>query len=76
MLDGSGSTDSGDGIVAYNWRQTAGPPVTLSNPAAVKPAFVAPVIDGASEELVFELTVTDARGFEDLCKVAVSVENE
>jgi hypothetical protein len=76
VLDGSGSTDYGDGIAAFSWRQTAGPPVTLSNPAAVKPTFTAPVIDGASEELVFELTVTDAGGLAGQCKAVVSVEND
>jgi hypothetical protein len=35
-LNGSNSSDPDDGIKSYQWSQTAGPPVTLSNPQAQK----------------------------------------
>lgn len=74
-LDGSGSMDEDGGIVSYIWRQTVGPPVTLSDPTAIKPVFVAPVIDAPVEDLVFELTVTNSAGLMDKAKAAVSVVN-
>ena len=72
VLDGSGSTDEDDGIVSYRWRQIAGPPVALSDPAAIKPAFAAPVIDAPTEDLGFELTVTDSGGLRDMAKVVIT----
>ncbi len=59
-LDASGSTDPDNNIVRYQWVQTAGPSVTLSDREAVRPTFSAP--DGASHCLIFRLTVTDATG--------------
>jgi hypothetical protein len=73
VLDGSGSTDEDGEIVSYRWRQIAGPPVTLSDPAAIKPAFVAPVIEVPTEDLAFELTVTGPGGLQDKAKVVVTV---
>ena len=63
ILDGSGSFDADDGIAAWRWRQadTSGPPVTLSDPTAEKPTFVAPAVD-AETVLSFELTVADTYG--------------
>jgi hypothetical protein len=37
-LDGSGSAAS-NGIASFRWRQTAGAPVTLSDPASAAPSF-------------------------------------
>ena len=47
-LDGSGSTDPDNNIVSYHWVQTGGPPVTLSDPNAIKPQFVANVPLGST----------------------------
>ncbi|HEU5149656.1 MAG TPA: PKD domain-containing protein, partial [Iamia sp.] len=59
-LDGTGSTDpdAGDDLT-YEWEQTSGPAVTLSDDTAAEPTFTAP--DGPAT-LVFELTVTDELG--------------
>ncbi len=73
ILDGSGSSDENGAITSYVWKQLAGPPVTLSDPTAIRPSFTAPVIDTATEELVFELTVTDPGGLQDKAKVAIAV---
>jgi subtilisin family serine protease len=59
-LDGSLSTDPDDGVASYLWTQTSGTPVPLSNPAAMKPTFVAPSASGAV--LTFLLTVADWAG--------------
>ena len=54
-LDGSGSTDPKNGNLSYQWEQTAGTPVVLSDDTAVQPTFDAP--DAGA--LTFILTVTD-----------------
>lgn len=73
-LDGSGSTDSDDGIHGYLWKQTDGPPVTLSDTTAVQPVFTAPTVASNEELLVFDLVVTDYNGLQsaDSCQVFVA----
>ena len=73
-LDGSGSTDGGDGALAYAWVQTSGRAVALSNPSSVRPSFQAPTAGAAGASLTFQLTVTDSGGLQsgDSCTVTVS----
>ncbi|HEY6908405.1 MAG TPA: PKD domain-containing protein [Myxococcales bacterium] len=61
-LDGSGSTDPAGLPLSFAWTQTAGPIVTLSNPAVSNPTFTAPVVPFGSPQalLTFSLVVTDA----------------
>ncbi len=73
QLDGSGSTDSDDGIAAYAWVQTAGIPVELSDPSSATPTFVAPDVISEDAVLTFELTVTDRAGNQGADDVAVTV---
>ena len=61
-LDGSNSSDPDDNIVSYQWIQTGGPAVTLSDPIAVKPTFTSPTIASSGVALTFDLTVTDGLG--------------
>lgn len=73
ILDGSRSMDP-DGLkLNYQWRQTFGQPVVLSDATAVSPRFTVPAegFDGAS--LTFELTVTDSGGLQggDACSVLI-----
>ncbi|MCK4304505.1 MAG: PD40 domain-containing protein, partial [Candidatus Eisenbacteria sp.] len=77
-LDASNSSDPDDGIASYQWTQTAGPPVTLSNPTAVQPTFIAPNVGPDGESLTFQLTVTDNGGLQatDTCIVNVTWENQ
>ncbi len=69
-LDGGGSTDPDGNIVSFLWEQTDGPTVTLSDPSAIQPQFLAEV--SASSSLTFRLTVTDAGGLSssDTCIVS------
>ena len=55
-LDGAGSRDPDGDRLAYQWRQTSGGTVGLSNPTSPSPTFTAPSSPGT---LGFELSVTD-----------------
>ncbi len=55
-LDGSGSSDPAGHPLTYQWTQTAGPTVTLSDPTAVKPTFTAPA---SPATLTFQLVVNN-----------------
>lgn len=61
-LDGSGSSDPMGTLTAYQWTQTQGPTVALSDTHSTKPTFVAPSVTGA-QDLVFSLLVTDNLGY-------------
>ena len=73
VLNGTGSKDSDDGITAYQWKQTAGPPVALSNAGAAQSFFTAPAVAEQDIHLTFQLTVTDAGGLQSIgqCRVTV-----
>ena len=73
VLDGSASSDPDDGIASYLWEQTGtGPVVTLSDPSAVQPTFVTPLIDSGETTLTFRLTVTDVGGLQSNDEVLVT----
>jgi hypothetical protein len=72
-LDGLGSFDPELKNLSYSWRQMAGHPVTLSDPAVVNPTFPSPNVTPIGITLDFELTVTDVVGLQDRDEVAVSV---
>lgn len=59
-LDGTGSSDpDGNVPLTYQWFQTSGPGVPLSNPQAAQPTFPAPPMPCV---LTFDLFVTDSLG--------------
>ncbi len=59
-LDGSASSDAGGNLpLTYQWTQSGGPAVTLSDATAVQPTFVAPA---TSSVLTFTLAVTNSLG--------------
>jgi len=76
-LDGSGSYDGDDGIAAYEWVQTAGIPVVISNPGTSQASFESPDVGPDGSSLVFQLTVFDNGGLtsQDTCIVNVTWEN-
>lgn len=76
-LDGSG-TRASCRLDLCTWTQTAGPPVSLSDPEALRPTFTAPEVGPQGEWLSFELTVTDESGLQnrDTCRVKVAWVND
>jgi hypothetical protein len=64
---------SGEGdIIAYSWRQTGGPRVTLNNASTARATFVAPSVD-QRVTLLFTLTTTDEFGAESDDDVAITI---
>ena len=63
-LHGSDSSDGGHGgTITYQWAQTAGTSVALSDATAANPTFTAPSnVSYPGEVLTFQLTVTSSRG--------------
>jgi hypothetical protein len=57
-LDGRVSFDEDSDALDYAWIQLSGAEVTLDDPSSDTPGFSAPQV-GGSEDLVFELTVSD-----------------
>lgn len=59
-LDGTGSSDpDGGDLLSYQWTQTAGTPVVLSDDTSPTPSFDAPAVNLGGDELVFGLVVRD-----------------
>jgi hypothetical protein len=73
-LDGSGSSDPDgvDTITAYQWTQTSGPSVSLSNPHSAHASFRAPDVTDTTT-VAFNLVVTDDHGISDTdsCNITV-----
>lgn len=60
-LDGSFSYDPDGDSLSFQWVQTGGPLVELSNAVSPKPTFAAPLVGPAGAALSFTLTVTDGQ---------------
>jgi PKD repeat protein len=60
-LDGSGSSDPSGDPLTFQWIQTAGPSVQLSDTTAVDPTFTAPSSLTKDEVLTFQLIVSDGQ---------------
>ncbi|CAN2048059.1 hypothetical protein GMMP1_550002 [Candidatus Magnetomoraceae bacterium gMMP-1] len=62
-LDGSGSYDVDSPIVYYEWIQTSGPEITLSDSTSLTTTFFTPNLPAyGSETFSFKLTVSDDEG--------------
>jgi len=72
-LNGVRSSDPDDGISSYQWVQTAGPAVSLSNADTAQASFVAPDAGTSGTTLAFKLVVRDHFGLRarDYCLVTV-----
>ena len=73
-LSGTG-TDPENGTLTYQWRQTGGTSVTLSNPTSARASFTAPNIATGTATLTFELRVTDAAGLSAVDTLTVVVQS-
>ncbi len=71
-LDASGSSDLDNDLLTYSWTQTSGTPVALSDPAAAKPSFNAPV---PKETLTFSVTVDDGQVSSAPSAMSVTIKN-
>ena len=72
-LDGSGSSDADGALAAYQWVQTSGTDVSLSNTDQAAVSFAAPQAD-MTVTLTFRLTVTDNDGATASDDVSVTVQ--
>ena len=72
-LEGSYSSDPDGTIDFFEWAQTGGTAVTLSDATAAKPTFTAPNVGPDGETLAFQLTVTDDSGLQDTDTCIVNV---
>ena len=71
-LDGGDSFDADGDALRYQWKQTEGPAVTLSDATAPKPSFGVPLA-AIGETLTFELTVSDGKAESDPATVNIAV---
>ena len=72
ILDGSYSFDPDD-VMSYQWTQTGGRSVTLSDTDAVKATFVSPSVSEDDAILIFQLTVKDELGFWNSDEVSITI---
>jgi hypothetical protein len=75
-LDGTASRDPDGDPITFQWRQVAGPPVTLSDPTVPRPTFTAPVVSPSVPPpvvLTFELIVSDGQLMSDPDQVQITV---
>lgn len=72
-LNGGASSDADNDIVAFQWQQIFGRPVTLSSPFTASTVFRAPDDEGP---LVFRLTVTDSLGQRGTDDVVVLIDDD
>jgi len=59
QLNGSASKDPNNSPLTYQWTQSAGPSVTLTNATTAYPSFIAPSGLTHDQALTFQLTVND-----------------
>ncbi len=73
QLDGSASSDPEGGPLTYQWSQTSGLDVVLSDSSAIDPVFDSPQGWSTVEALAFSLMVSDGAGASSIDAVSVNV---
>ena len=73
-LDGGGSTDQYETIIAYSWTQTGGPIVSLTGAGTSVAQFTAPSGVVGQTTLTFQLTVTNSLGDTGTDTTAITVQ--
>ena len=74
-LNGSGSGDADGDLLTYQWTQTMGPTVTISNAVAVSVSFTAPSVT-SDTLLQFQLEVIDPSGLSDTSTTNITVRTQ
>jgi lysophospholipase L1-like esterase len=74
-LDGSSSFDPLGKNLSFQWEQTTGTTVVMSDPTSVQPTFTAPDVGAAGETLTFNLTATNDENLESNDISVVEVQN-
>ena len=74
-LDGTGSSDPEMSALSYQWTQTDGIDVILSNGAVSRPTFVTPPVSDGGATLTFQLKVRDGGGLEETDEVLITIED-
>ncbi len=76
VLDGSGSSVTGDEIASYSWRQTSGTSeatVFIQDKNTAQASFAAPYIEDGGITLTFELSVKTFEGIQDQDEIVIYV---
>lgn len=73
-IDGSAAYDPDGDPLTYQWTQSGGPTVTLSDATAIKPTFTAPPVPSGSVTLTFMLKVSDG-SLSSTAPVSITVEH-
>lgn len=76
-LDGSASSNSGQGKMSYKWTLVSGPVVTIMNAKTSRASFIAPTVPLGGEQPFFRLLVTSPSGLRsaDTCIANVTSTN-
>lgn len=72
-LDASGATDPDGQTLSFQWTQTSGPEVSLSNASSAQATFTAPEVD-AETTMEFEVEVSDPDGNVATASTSVTVQ--
>lgn len=73
VLDGSGSSVTGDEIVSYSWRQTSGTTVFIQDKNMAQASFAAPYIEDGGITLTFEFSVETFEGIQDQDEIVIYI---
>lgn len=75
-LDGSASNDPEGQSLTFNWSQTSGTSVVLTDSSSAQPQFIAPSNILISKNLVFQLTVNDGVNDSSTNSVTILIKDE